>query len=393
MYFPRKIEKELKKELDSKKIIVLTGMRRTGKTSLMKHIFDSVKSSNKVYLDLENPLNQKIFEEENYDNILKNLSPLGIVQNQKSYIFLDEVQNMKNIPSAVKYLSDHYDAKFFLTGSSSYYLKNLFSESMSGRKFIFEIFPLDFEEYLSFRGKNKEFPADFFAKEKAKNKIYHELYKKDYDEYLEFGGFPSVVLEENRERKRMELNEIFTSYFELDVKTLADFRNIGKFRDLIILLSARCGSKLDISKLSRELQSARETVYNYLAFLEHTYFITLIGPFSKNSDREISGAKKIYFCDTGMANLLGGADSGAIFENSAFNNLKKTGAIRYYQKRTGAEIDFIVNKTTAIEIKNRASRFDFEKTKKLADRIGIREVYVASKEYSEDKGIILAMDL
>lgn len=393
MYYPRKIEKELEKELESEKIVVLTGMRRTGKTSLMRHIFDSVKNPNKVFFDLENPLNRKIFEEENYDNIWRNLSPLGISQNQKAYIFLDEVQNMKNIPSVVKYMADHYNIKFFLTGSSSFYLKNLFSESMSGRKFIFEIFPLDFEEYLWFCGKKKEFSSDFQNKEKNKNKIVYELYKKDYDEYLEFGGFPSVVLERDIERKKKELDEIFTSYFELEVKALADFKNIDKFRDMIILLAARSGSKLEVSKLSRELQISRETVYNYLSFLEHTYFIHLARPFSKNSDREVSGAKKVYLCDTGMLKLLGGVDSGSVFENAVFNNLKGFKSVNYYQRRTGVEIDFIVDKKIALEIKNRGNHFDFERTKKLANEIGLDDAFVISKEYDGDKGIILAVDL
>lgn len=393
MFYPRKVGKELEKELESEKIVVLTGMRRTGKTSLMRNIFDSIKSLNKVFLDLENPLNRKIFEEENYDNIWKNLSSFGIFQNKKSYIFLDEVQNMKNIPSVVKYLADHYSVKFFLTGSSSFYLKNLFSESMSGRKFIFEIFPLDFEEYLWFCGKKKEFSSPFSDKEKNKNKITYELYKKDYDEYLEFGGFPSVVLERDIERKKKELDEIFTSYFELEVKALADFRNLDKFRDLIILLAARCGSKLEVTKLSRELQISRETVYNYLSFLEHTYFINLVSPFSRNSDREVSGAKKIYLCDTGMLKLLGGVDSGSIFENAIFNNLKRFNSVNYYQRRTGVEIDFIVDQKIALEIKNKGSHFDVERIKKLSTKIGLKEAFVISRKYDESNGIVPAVDL
>lgn len=393
MYYSRKIEKELKIELDTKEVVILTGMRRTGKTVLMSHIFDMLAGDNKIFLDLENPLNRKIFEEENYDNIWNNLAPLGISQKQKAYVFLDEVQFMKNIPSIVKYLSDHYNVKFFLTGSSSYYLKNLFSESMSGRKLIFELFPLDFEEFLLFKGKKKEFISEFLDKAKTKNKISYELYKKDYDEYILFGGFPSVVLEPDYERKQKMLNEIFTSYFELDVKMLSDFRNINKFRDLIILLAARTGSKLEISKLARELQISRETVYNYLAFLEQTYFIFLINPFTSNSDKEISGAKKIYLCDTGIINILGNANSGSIFENAVFVNLKKHGLLNYYQKRTGVEIDFIVNKKIAVEVKNSASRHDWNKIKKMSDNLGLQEAYAVSKKYGEDKWIIMAMDL
>ncbi|MCX6762148.1 MAG: ATP-binding protein [Candidatus Moranbacteria bacterium] len=392
-YYPRKIEKELQKQVNSEEIVVLTGMRRTGKSMIMRHIFDSIDSSNKIYLDLENILNRKIFEEENYDNIWSNLLPLGISKDQKCYIFLDEIQFMRNIPSVIKYLFDNFEVKFFLTGSSSYYLKNLFSESLSGRKFIFELFPLDFEEYLWFREKKKIFGKTFIDKEKSRNKIQSVLYEKDYAEYLEFGGFPPVVLEKDFDRKLKKINDIFTSYFELDVKTLADFRNISKFRDLIILLSARCGSKVEITKLASELQVSRETVYNYLAFLEQTYFITLLRPYTKNSDREVSGAKKVYFCDNGMLKLLGGVSAGAIFENAVFNNLKNYKQINYYQRRAGAEIDFVIDKKIGLEVKSRGSKAYLDKAKKIAEKIGLVETYVVSKDYVSEEGMISAVDL
>jgi predicted AAA+ superfamily ATPase len=393
MFYQRKIEKELRLQIKTKEIVVLTGMRRTGKTSLMKNIFDSIKSSNKVFFDLENLLNRKIFEEDNYDNIWNNLASHGLSKEKKCYIFLDEIQLMKNIPSVVKYLFDHYEVKFFLTGSSSYYLKNLFSESLSGRKFIFELFPLDFEEFLWFREKKKKFIGEFIAKEKSKNKISHELYKKYYEEYLKFGGFPSVVLEKDHGQKLKILNDIFTSYFKLDVKALADFHNIEKFRDMILLLATRCGTKLEITKIAKELQISRETVYSYLSFLENTYFVFLIKPFSRNTDREISGTKKIYFCDTGMLQMLVNMSSGAVLENSVLNNLKKFGQINYYQRRNGIEIDFIIDKKIAIEVKNQGNRFYYEKTMKVAADLELSEVYIVSQKYCSDEGIILAEDL
>lgn len=393
MIYPRKLEKELNNQLNSKEVVVLTGMRRTGKTTLVKKIFESIESSNKIYLDLENPLNRSIFEEENYENIWKNLNTLGIYADQKAYIFLDEIQLAKNIPSAIKYFFDHYNVKFFLTGSSSYYLKNLFSESLAGRKFIFELSSLDFEEYLWFLGKGKKFEKDLLLKAENKNKIQFELYKKDYDEYLQFGGFPEVVLEKDLDQKQKKLNDIFTSYFEQDVRTLADFKNKEKLRDLIILLAARCGSKIEISKLSRELQVARETIYSYLSFLENTYFIFFLSPYSKNPDREVSGAKKVYFCDTGLLNLLGGASAGAVFENAVFNNLRTYGQLNYYQKRTGAEIDFVADKRVALEVKNRGDQSDLMKVRKISTKIGLQESYIISKEFSGDGRIILATDL
>lgn len=393
MIFPRKIEKELKKQLDYKEIIVLTGMRRTGKTIIMNSLFDGIISKNKVFFDLENPLNRKIFEEENYDNIWKNLEKFGISDKEKAYIFLDEIQLMPEAPSAVKYLYDHYNIKFFLTGSSSYYLKNLFSESLAGRKIIFELYSLNFEEYLIFQEKPAEFSDDFKEKEKRKSKIGFALYEKYYDDYLEFGGFPKVVLEKDIDQKKKLLNDVFTSYFEKDVKSLADFKNINKLRDLIILLSARIGSKVEISKLSADLAVSRETIYNYLSFLENTYFIFLIKPFSRNTDREVSGARKVYFCDTGILNILGQISSGAIFENAVFRSLRNYGKINYYQRRTGAEIDFILNKKIGFEAKNQASSFDVKNILKLGKSIGMEDNYVISKKYSKNSGVILAMDI
>ncbi|PIU51476.1 hypothetical protein COS91_04335, partial [Candidatus Desantisbacteria bacterium CG07_land_8_20_14_0_80_39_15] len=314
--YPRSLSLALAKEIETSRIVVLTGMRQVGKTTLMRQIFNKIEASNKIFLDFENPLNQKIFEEENFDNIIPNLESLGFSLGKKSYIFLDEVQIMPRIVRAVKYLYDHYKIKFFLTGSSSFYLKNLFPESLAGRKVNYELFPLNFEEFLVFKEKEKDFLKDFSAKVKKKNKISFELYKKLFDEYSEFGSFPAIALEKDRSGKRQILEDIFKSYFEKDIKVLADFRELGKFRDLILLLANRVGSKIDISKISSEIGISRETVYSYLNFLESTYFISLIEPFSKSIDGEVRGAKKIYFCDSGLLNYLGRIQEGTIFENT-----------------------------------------------------------------------------
>lgn len=152
MIFPRKIQERLTKCIDEPEIVVLTGMRRVGKTTLYQSIFRSIESKNKAFFDLENPIVQKVFEEVDYNNIILNLKEYGILSKEKAYIFLDEIQAMPNIVKVVKYLYDHFGVKFFLTGSSSFYLKNLFPESLSGRKFVFNLYPLDFEEFLIFNG-------------------------------------------------------------------------------------------------------------------------------------------------------------------------------------------------------------------------------------------------
>lgn len=393
MQIRRKLLTVLEKHLDDPEIIVVTGMRRVGKTTLLRMLYEEIQSPNKVFLDIENPIDQKVFEESDYNNIWSNLRAHGISNTKRVFIFLDEIQAMPPIIKAVKYLYDHYEVKFFLTGSSSFYLKNLFGESLAGRKFIFELFPLDFEEFLRFKNQQKEFAPDFKNKDKMKNKIVFEKIIKFFDEYLEYGGFPRVALESDPEKKKLALEDIFKSYFEKDVKILADFREINAFRDLILLLLARTGAKLDISKISQEIGVSRATVYAYFSFLEGTYFLKLISPFSRSSDREVSGAKKAYVCDTGIVNHLAKAGQGEIFENAVFNNIRRYGKINYYQRRTGAEIDFIINEKVGIEAKLKGVDYDLRRLRKLANALGLKENYLVSKEFSEKAGIIPAVEL
>ena len=394
MIYNRKLLDELIPRIKDKEIIVVTGMRRVGKTTLFKMIYDKIETQNKGFFDLENPLNQKIFEEEDYNNIWANLKQFGIDNKSRAFIFLDEIQAKPDIIKMVKYLFDHYDVKFFLTGSSSFYLKNLFPESLSGRKIILELFPLDFEEFLLFKNHKKKFHEKFKEKEKNKNKIKYEKTKKLYEEYMKFGGFPQVVLAETIEKKEELLIDIFRSYFEKDVQSLANFKEINKFRDLLLLLLKRIGTKLDISKLSSELGVSRETIYSYISFLEKTYFIALISPLTKSIDREVSGTKKVYVCDNGIAKYIGKCEDGNLLENAVFNNIRKFSDIRYYERRSGGEIDFIsAENSMALEVKNKGDEGDYSKLKRIANSLKLKEFYVISKEFADKKGIIIASDV
>lgn len=392
--YERRLHTELRKWIDKKTIVVVTGMRQVGKTTLLKMLFNEIQGKNKVFLDIENPIVQRIFQEKNYDNIWANLKPYGISPSEKAYIFLDEIQMMPEIVTAIKYLFDHYNVQFFATGSSSFYLKNLFPESLAGRKIIFELCPLDFQEFLAFKNVQKKFHETFAEKNKYKNYVDYEKIIRLYDEYLAFGGFPKVVLSETTEEKKAVLEDIYKSYFQKDVRSLADFKNIRKLQDCILLLMKRAGSRLNISRIASELGISRETVYAYLSFLEATYFISLISPFSRNVDREVSGSRKVYLCDTGLLNHFSQVSSGAILENSVFNAIKKMDEVKYYQRRSGAEIDFILkNKGIALEVKEHGTLYDRQHLLKITESLKLRESYVISKEFEDVEGVICATDV
>ena len=384
MLIKRTLHQEIAKYIDSTEAIVITGMRRVGKTTLLQMIFDELETKNKLFLDLENPLNQKYFSVDNYDVILNSLSELGLNPNEPMYVFLDEIQSLPKIPAVVKYLIDHYKIKFFLSGSASFYIKNLFSESLSGRKYIFELYPFSFEEFL--RAKQIVPPV----KKDLISESTHIHYTQYLDEYIKYGGFPGVVMEASFQEKTKKLEDIFSSYWSLEVERLSDFRKKDKVRDFIFLLMQRVGSRLDISKLSKELGVAKDTINAYLSFLKDTYLISTISPFSTNRDTEIRSSKKIYFIDTGFLNYFAKLSEGSIFENVCFNLLSQKGIVQYYQRKNGVEIDFILDQKIAYEIKLSAQQQYINSLSRVAESINILDYKIISKNYLDNTKVSFA---
>jgi len=374
MFFPRKIYSDLFAHLDKRPVTLLTGMRRTGKTTLVKRLLEESNDKNSIYIDLERIDNRMLFGEKNYDNILMALSARGLDTNKKMTIAIDELQLMPEITSAIKYLYDEYQIKFILTGSSSFYLKGLVSDSLAGRKKIFELYPLDFGEFLTFKGIPHGQPGInpvFIEGE------YHRL-KGFYEEFIQFGGFPEVVLADDRKDKSDYLNDILSSYINIDVKSLSDFRNISMIQNLIKMLALRCSNRLDIAKISILTGISRPTVMSYIELFEKTYLVHLLPVFSQNADREIVKSKKIYFCDTGLLNVFANPGSGATFENALFLQLMHLGNLKYYSLKSGNEIDFIMD-NDAYEAKETPAYYDLENLKKTASRINLRTYYVVGK--------------
>lgn len=394
MFYPRLVLKNLENELTTREAVVITGMRQVGKSTVLKHLFSLTPSKNKVMIDLESPLERKFFETDDFDAILNSLASRGITKNERAFLFIDEIQNLPIISRVAKYLIDHYETKFFLTGSSSFYIKNLFPESMAGRKLITELFPLTFPEFLLFKEVNNNNPAPFALKSKikAKNKFNNIMLEPLYREYMTFGGFPAVVLENDQERKKILLKGIFQSYFEKDVKTLADLKDRSRLRDLILLLVSRIGSRIEIEKIASELEVTRMTIYSYLEFLEATYFIKLLPRFSRSIDRSRAGRRKVYFSDTGLAKVLGSVSDGQAFENSVFQTLRPNHDLTFYTKEN-KEIDFVADAKIALEAKITSSKRDIFDLSKRAEAIRISDYYTVSLNWDSGEKIIMATDL
>jgi len=302
------------------------------------------------------------------------------------YIAIDEIQLVSELPSIVKYLYDNYNIKFLITGSSSYYLKNLFSQSMAGRKNIYELYPLSFGEFLRF--KQEDYSLSKFSYNIPYSDLSYNKLSPLYSEYIEFGGLPKVVLTPNFQDKKTALQMIFSSYINLDVQSLSEFRSIKEFTKLVELLAGRIGNKVNLSQLSKILGISRQTVDSYLAFMEQTYLIRLIKPFSKSTDVTVRISPKLYFVDTGIANINYDLSAGVKFENTVCQQLflnaddSAFGRNLAYFTDSNSEIDFILNNQYAFEVKETPIDTDLIKLSRNAEKIKISKFRLIGKNKS-----------
>ncbi|MBI4973068.1 ATP-binding protein [Candidatus Roizmanbacteria bacterium] len=368
MFYQRKIYPELLAHAQLPAVTVLTGMRRTGKTTLVLQLLAELPTKNSLFLDFQRADIRELFLEKNYEVIRESFVTRGLNPDIPMIVALDEIQLAPESPSVIKYLSDHYHIKFIVTGSSSYYLKNLFSESLSGRKKIFELYPLDFGEFLTF--KNVPHRTVNWV-EKPFDYLEHRRLFAYYEEFVRYGGFPQVVLAQTEAQKHDILLDIMSSYINIDVRSLADFSDERNLYALAKLLAGRVGSRVEYTKLSSLTGLSRPTVTNYISFFEKTYLISTVPVYTKNVDREIVKARKLYFCDTGLANTLSELSSGAQFENTLYNQLARLGGVQYFALKTGHEIDFILGGNLAIEAKETPIAGDLSRLAQMASTAGV----------------------
>ncbi len=210
----------------------------------------------------------------------------------------------------------------------------------------------------------------------------------EYDDFLTYGGFPEVVTTEDKDTKVMVLKNIFASFFEKDIKILSDHTDIRELRDMILLLVPRVGSMLDVTRLSSELSIDRVKIYRFLEFLQGTFFIRLLPRFSKSIDRAVAGGKKVYFTDTGLLNVIGKVSEAQVFENAVINQLSGHDKVSFYNKRNTAEIDAILDKHTAFEIKLTGTQRDLSKLSLLSSELAVSQALVISKKFQGKQGFL-----
>ena len=345
----RDIEKKIIDSLKLKEVTVLTGARQVGKTTVIKEVIAKLRSKGEkvLYFNLDIEQDSVFFDSQ---QVLLNKIQLEC-SNSKAYIFIDEIQQKKD---AGRFLKGLYDMglpyKFVVTGSGSLELKEKISEALTGRKYVIEMPPVSFTEFVNFKTgyKYKNRIGLFFDIEKEKTNLF-------LNEYLMFGGYPAIVTADNKVRKTELMNEIFKSYITKDISYLLGIRAPDKFVKLIQILSTYTGSLINFTNLSNETGLKTDTLKTYLWYAEQTFIINTVKPYFTNAKKEITKSPVVYFNDTGMCNYSSGRygsfvidKDGFIFQNFVYSVLKSIvteglSSINYWRTKDNAEVDFIVH--------------------------------------------------
>jgi len=349
--FRRTVTEEIGRFLPTDDIVVIHGARQVGKTSILMLLQDQLQASDEqtFYIDLEDSRFVSLLDK-GVEEFVAYLAEQGFdlpalrAAGRKLYVMIDEIQYLANPSSFLKLLADHHRyLKIIVSGSSSFEIKSKFKDSLVGRTVNFEIYPLSFQEFLTFNEISFA-PADHFTEKKTA-----EL-RRLYIEFTLYGGYPKIVLTQGSEIKEKYLQQIIDTYVRKDVRDLAEIKDVNKFNRLLEALASQSGNMLNVSELSVTTGLARETIERYLLILEQTYILHLVRPFSRNLRAELFKTPKVFFYDTGLMQMLWlkrlqKEVLGPVFETSIFSELVKRHGpdqVFYWRTQDKKEIDFVV---------------------------------------------------
>ena len=377
----RKLYFSLIDHLFKKQYTIISGARQTGKTTLLHQIEQYlIEKKRKTYffnLEEMDILSDFNVNPENIFNYIK--TPLA----EKIFVLIDEVQYLDNPSNFLKLLYDKFcdSIKIIATGSSAFYIDKKFKDSLVGRKRLFELYTLDFEEFIQFKTADDSLLEELSEIRKSdsyislkRNKLISLL-----NEYLIYGGYPAVVLADNDDEKLQLLKDILHSYLKKDIYE-ARIKNETKFYNLLTLLAHQNANLLNVHELSNTLKLSIPAVENYLYILRKSFHIQLIRPFYSNVRKEITKMPKLFFNDMGFRNMVinlfspvpNRPDRGVLTENYVFIRLQQLyGSDKLYYWRTseGNEVDFVVKQSLingrAVEVKYNMASLKISKYNKF----------------------------
>jgi len=332
----------IEKLLSTKEIIAISGVRRAGKSSLMKLIADDIIQNRKIpennilYLNFEDERFID-FEHHDFETLFEIFLELYQPKNRQ-YFFLDEIQNIKGWEKWVNRIYEFENVKVVVTGSNETLLSSEISSALTGRNRQILNFPFSFKEFLKFKQFDFQ-PRDVYLREKKAQ------LKNLLQEYINIGGFPEVV--KNSDATLLE--QYFKDIIYRDVIARYNIRNTHEIRELALFLASNLGTIQSYQNLQNLINvKSLNTVKNYLEILESVYLFIRVDLFDYSVKRQIYNPSKIYIIDPALANSIAfnfSQNLGRIYENViCIELLRRNQDIFYWKSKNNKEVDFLIKK-------------------------------------------------
>ena len=350
--------------LQSRKATLLTGSRQTGKTTLVRDLLPQASKFNIVYHNLDDP-DERLRIAEN---------PVVRLDSPDSLVVIDEIQKQPSLMDVVKLLADRPGSpRFLLLGSSQILLLKQVRETLAGRVTLLNLWPLSVGERVNAETtphilmdrlmEDSETAIEHRAASPPSVDVARAL-RESRDFVLRWGGYPPVETMESDSARRTWLRDYRNTYLERDLADIGRVADLDQFARAQSVLAARTGQILSYSEVARDLGVAANTVHRYVRFLEISYQVYLLRPYSPNITKRLVKSPKLYWLDTGLARLLSGRSDtadGALYESFIAGELLKWLSwqedppnLGFYRTQAGAEVDFIIwdeNTLIAMEVK------------------------------------------
>jgi predicted AAA+ superfamily ATPase len=375
------------------KIVSIVGVRRSGKTTLMKQMAkllmdEGTNRGDLLIVNFEEPefvgadvgLLQRMYEA--YLEIVK---PAG-----KPFVFLDEIQNVDGWERFVRSLNERGEAFVTISGSSSKLLSRELASVLTGRQIYFEVLPLSFKEFLSFKGMEIR---------GAKDVLLNSLgIKRLFREYMEIGGFPEVVLSEDPDFRTRTLRSYYEDILGRDVVQRFGVRKPDKLKALARFYLTNVSSPVSFRRISGSIQLPTETVRRFSSYLETANLVFFVKRFSWSVKEQENSPRKVYSIDVGLSNAIGfrfRENLGKLAENLVALELRRRQVQHpdleffYWKDETQLEVDFVIKEGLRVQ---GLLQVCWDPSEEETRRREVRGLVKAMDEFELHEGLVLTED-
>ena len=397
---PEMVSRELTLPASPAQVISVVGVRRCGKTYLllntMKQLLGELGKDNIVYVNFEHERLRNLDAGDLGELLVAHREIFEPDETKPVYMFLDEIQNVRDWDKWVRRIHDERRFRIFITGSSSKLLSREIATSLRGRCLSFALYPFSFAEFL----KAKKYPIESLAEIQYSEERGEVL--KLLREYMEFGGFPEVVLEGDQETKGRLLSSYFETIFYKDIVERYGVKNLALLDGFLRYAINNFSSYLSLSKVEKYFKStgvkcSKKTLANFLKYSESVFLLFPVEIFSYGIKDRMQYPRKIYCVDTGMVNRFSTKfteNLGRLAENVVYIELRRRfeppgHEIFYWRDRQLGEVDFVVKESMRVK---QVVQVCWDPTEEETKKREVRGLVKAMEEFKLKEGLVLTED-